>query len=114
VILAMGAMAATATLNTKIQYRDLDGNWNDLLQDDGVGAVAFAEQDGDADNTLLVGELYLTEFPEHDQIRAVSVVANDTAAHSVLIVLGDKYELPTGVTNAFETQHGVGARPVSA
>lgn len=110
VTLATKVMAASSTLNVKIQYKDASGSYVDLVGEDGSTVVAFAEQGEDDDNVTLVGEINLTEIPEHTDIRAVGVVATAAAEYSVGITLGDQYEAPSTMVNRFGAIIGIGAR----
>lgn len=117
VILDLGAMGTNATLDVHIEYRDLDGNWNDLLGEDGSTQVAFAQltQAGTDDSDQVVrGELRIGELPDHDQLRAIGVVGTAAVDFGVSFRLSDPYKAPVekaATANAFYSIIGVGARP---
>ena len=121
VILETRTLSATVTLDVKVQSSLDDSTYADLLGDDDVTVVAFAQLVGTDDNVVRRGLVYVTELPLNTtHLRAVGTVAvaSQTAEFSVGFRLGEPYTAPVvkdsvaqaSGGNAFYAIHGVGAR----
>ena len=119
-ILDVGTMASGATLDVHVEYSTDDGStWSDLLGDDDVTQVTFAQITDTDDNVVRRGLVYVTECPLNTtHLRAVGVTAGGNADYGVGVRLGEPYSAPVvkdstaqaSGGNAFYAIHGVGAR----